>query len=173
MQGEWRRSRALRGTALGLANGLSLIFLAALVAAYWTGGTPIASVDGLLTVATAWLPGATGVAPAWILGLLGVAVILVSPVWFFLVRPTFGDALDAGQRTEPEKEPEEQHEEGSGEPKESTTRAEDDVPEDSATTEDEGSGFVWGSESDAEDPEFSREQPDDESDFVWEDSSES
>ena len=97
MMGEGQRLRALRGTALGFANGASLVFLAVLATAYGTEtAVPFTSTEAFLVVATAWTSGPTAAGSAWVLGYLGVFVVLASPVWFFLLRPLVGDAFGLG-----------------------------------------------------------------------------
>ena len=177
------RSRALRGTALGLANGLSLVLLAILATAYGTEtAVPFTSVDAFLAVATVWMSGPTGAGPAWAFGYLGVFVAIASPVWAFLVRPTVGDALPFGFSTEQgrdsKKEPE--HAEGGVEARveemdadgeAESERADDGDEEDHPPTEEDETDFIWGSTSN-ESTGVTRDNPEEDTGFVWEDSHE-
>lgn len=179
MQEEEARSRALRGTALGLVNGVSLVFLAVLATAY---GSEIAlsftSIDAFLVVATAWVGRPAGTGFAWVLGYLGVFVILASPIWSFIVRPRLwntgrpgirkesNETLDEGHaETEPDGTAEDGQVDESGEPVDAIAR--DQSGSDGETD------FVWGDTSEGPKKEFTRDQSDDENGFVWGESPES
>ena len=182
MEGEGQRFRALRGTALGFANGVSLVFLAVLATAYGTGtAVPFTSVDAFLAVATAWVSGPTGAGPARALGYLGVFVVLASPVWFFLVRPLVGDTLGLGSRTAQPRAPKDEQErvegdgdvetDGLGDDEETEQETTDDTEDgDRAATDEDETEFIWGGPSDTEEAELARNQTEEETGFVWEDS---
>lgn len=176
MQGEGQRFRALRGTALGFANGVSLMLLAVLATAYGTGtAVPFTSVDAFLAVATVWMSGPTGAGPARALGYLGVFVVIASPVWFFLVRPLVGDTFGLDSRTEQSRTSKDERDrvEGDvdveadglgddGETEAGTTEVADDGAR-AATDEDE-TEFIWGDPSDTEEAELARNQSEEERD---------
>lgn len=193
MQGEGQRLRALRGTALGFANGVSLVLLAVLATAYgMETAVPFTSVEAFLTVATAWTSGPTAAGPAWVLGYLGVLVVLASPAWSFLVRPLVEDTLGFGSRTKQPRDPSDEPERiddgaevedegtrddeeigpGTIEDTEDGTRdaLEGDAEDGTRDATDDGAAFIWGSPSNAEETEAPRNASEDESGFVWGDS---
>jgi hypothetical protein len=152
MRLEGRPLRPLRNTLVGLANGVSLVFLAVLVTAYGSGtGVPFTSVDGFLSTATVWAFGPREPTLGWALGYLGVAVLVVSPVWFLVVSPLARGLLDIEFSTAPI-----ERREGS----DSADRSEEKAR---ATRIDEtGTGFVRGGAADGESRKFSLE------DATWE-----
>lgn len=147
MRLEGRRLRAVRYTVVGLANGVSLVFLAVLVTAYGSETVvPFTSVEEFLRVATVWAGGPREPTLAWTLGYLGGALVVLSPLWFLIVNPTVRSLLEFEFSTAPI----ERRKGG-----EETNRIEED--ESSTTIDETGIEFVRGGGAGGESRKFTLE----------------